>query len=206
MNRKSLAALILTVAFVAGFCLGHDRTATHVEVESKPLNFSDHWQPQSYTDCAEMSAAAIIGGLTGVTPNERTMIRLAASFNSLDGGPGYVPDEGTSMDIIPAIFQSFGLEAEFVSKMTVEALHTYLMAGYGIQVFINGGTVWRASGEAPWAKRGKHYDHAVTVAAVTANSVHLVDSATVSDEVVPLRDFVKAWRTSDSSAVLVHTP
>lgn len=199
MNR-AVTGLVLGAALGAGALtgmhLGHDGPVRVTPVAS-------HWQQQHVSDCAEMSAAAIIGALTGRTPSEASITAYASTLVDFDGTPSYSAADGTTPDAMVPLFAHYGLTA-VPQTLSLAGLADALARGDHAQVIVNGETLWQQA----WDSRQvptKVPNHMVAVASVdmAGDVVHLVDSATMADEIVAVSTFKRAWATSGRYAILV---
>lgn len=151
-----------------------------------------HWQLQTAEDCAEMSAAAIIGTLTGHTPSEAEITAAAGLIG------GYDPAVGTEMSTLTPLFMSYGLVAAVEPSLTWGQVTTLLQHGYRLQAVVNGQTLWHDSGLRTDIAPTTVMDHAVVLDSIdqTRGLVHLTDSALKggADEVVTSAQFASAWQ------------
>lgn len=194
LDRTIAAVSIIAAGFVAGSLYGH----SHVVAAAAPAphrDVADYWQLQHAPDCAPMASAAIIGAVTGHAPTEAEITGVAGTVPRADGSSAYDPRTGTDLSTVPAILARYGVNA-YLAVLDVAGLRAQLAAGHYVMVFVNGETVWRASGLrkiVPAPKVGATYDHAVIVSSIEGDTVHLVDSATRADETVPVGTFNVAW-------------
>lgn len=195
--RRTATVLIAAATMTAGLSVAAVQTAEGAA--PAPLSVGEYWQHQTALDCAEMSAAAIIGSLTGSAPSEADVTAIGALV------AGYTPKGGTPSMQIPDIFRAYGLTAYPLTGLNITDLQAHLSAGERIQVLVNGQTLWKAHG-LDWVTPGTDANHAVAVDSIDDLNgvVHVVDSAIGDrDEAVSVAVFEKAWRTSGHWTILV---
>lgn len=216
-NRLAHAARAVVVAVVLGSSLGLAGVANAVPaievtapagVYGNPEAAAQYWQRQHLDDdCVLMAVADVVGQLTGDLPSEQEILDVAAETPSHShSGPVYLPDDdrwGTDYADAEVLLAEYGIEATMTStaierqtgvETGTDALVEYLAEGEKVIVGLNGPTIWGdASGD-----RSKPA-HAVVVTGVDTvhGIVHLNDPypADGGDLEVPLKTFVKAWRT-----------
>lgn len=212
LARDVAAAILIAGAALGVAAPAHAGTdaATHTpSVYGDPVASAEHWQIQTLDDsCVLMSVASVVGDLAGELPTEREMVRLAGSLPSVvhEGMIYSTTDDivGTMMTDALTLLDHYGIEAgitdgERTSESGIDtgltALKNYLGAGRGVIVSLNSNIIWDGDGDRTSA------NHAVAVTGVDRENgiVHLNDSAMNggADKRVPLKVFVKAWRTSD---------
>jgi hypothetical protein len=177
-----------------------------------PTEAAKYWHVQHYDDCALMSVADVVGQLTGDTPTEEEIIKLAETTPSkTHPGSIYIkPDNpsdattgmGTSPQDEVVLLAQYGITGVITDTATadetgvqtgLEALEQYLAEGRKIIAGVNAETIW----DSPEGRRRKA-DHALVVTGIdTVNGiVHLNDSGTSHgrDEQVSIATFMKAWQ------------
>lgn len=184
--------------------------ATSGTMYGDPAAAAKYWRYQQYwDDCALVSAADVIGEITGVEPSEEDIIDRAQSTPSSQGpGPVYTrppnPKDPNSGDgswfrDIPTLLAQYNIGAE-VSNGSMEALEQQLGDGHKVLVSVNAELIWHER----VTEKDKHgnptHDHTLVVTGVDTsnNVVHLNDSGSRRgrDEQVPMTLFVQAWDAS----------
>lgn len=194
-----------------------------------PAAAAKYWRQQTYDDCVLMSAADVIGQVTGREPSERAIIKVAQSTPSVVH-PGSIytkpadaehPNSGmgTSVADIPTLLAHYGVDAVITDEdhatatgvaTGMAALEQYLGSGHAVIVSINAEMIWGQPVEETDSAGNPRSDHAVVVTGVDTENgiVHLNDSGTPTgrDEQIPMETFVEAWATShDFMAVTTRT-
>lgn len=184
-----------------------------------PAAAAKYWRQQTYDDCVLMSAADVIGQVTGREPSERAIIKVAQSTPSVVH-PGSIytkpadaehPNSGmgTSVADIPTLLAHYGVDAVITDEdhatatgvaTGMAALEQYLGSGHAVIVSINAEMIWGQPVEETDSAGNPRSDHAVVVTGVDTENgiVHLNDSGTPTgrDEQIPMETFVEAWATS----------
>lgn len=183
-----------------------------------PAAAAKYWRQQTYDDCVLMSAADVIGQVTGREPSERAIIKVAQSTPSVVH-PGSIytkpadaehPNSGmgTSVADIPTLLAHYGVDAVITDEdhatatgvaTGMAALEQYLGSGHAVIVSINAEMIWGQPVEETDSAGNPRSDHAVVTGVDTENGiVHLNDSGTPTgrDEQIPMETFVEAWATS----------
>lgn len=185
-----------------------------------------YWAEQSGNTCALMSAAMLIGQLTGKMPSEKDMVAEAESTYSVtkQGGKIYLAAENnfvSTRDVL-VLLEKHGINAVFTlyTRDQGDRALTNLEAALGqnksVAVAIHSSTVWKfGPGETAPAAFIRS-DHMVTVLAIdpTDNRVWINDTGLTKDKkgqdlALPLGVFMKAWQASEFTtvtAVLANTP
>ena len=225
-TKIAKAARTLTFATVAGAAALSVATgiaqadATMGRLYGDPAAAAPYWRHQNLDDCAVMSAADVIGQLTGREPSERAIVAVASSTPSkVHPGSIYIPPanhkdpnsgNGTNPADLPALLRHYGIHAVVTDERHaaatgvpagMEALERNLAGGHKVIVGLNAELIWHQPIENTTPNGQPRADHAVVVTGVdtAAGIVHLNDSGTKQgrDEQIPIRLFVKAWSTSE---------
>ncbi|KBI75278.1 hypothetical protein N119_01315 [Mycobacterium tuberculosis MAL020192] len=126
-----------------------------------PAAAAKYWRQQTYDDCVLMSAADVIGQVTGREPSERAIIKVAQSTPSVVH-PGSIytkpadaehPNSGmgTSVADIPTLLAHYGVDAVITDEdhatatgvaTGMAALEQYLGSGHAVIVSINAEMIW----------------------------------------------------------------
>lgn len=199
MNRAkywTVTGLAMIAAFTGAAAYGATTGSSTTVGSMAP---AAHWQLQHYSDCVEMSAAAIIGSLTGSTPTEAEITAVALAST------GYSPTGGTPISDVPALFLQYGLVGALEQGLTLAQLETFLHQGYRVQVYLEGHQLWDDAGVPNGNPATGEADHSVVVDTIdpVSAAVHLTDSATMADEVITTQQFVANWGPLGSWATLV---
>lgn len=199
MNRAkywTVTGLTMVAAFTGAAAYGATTGSSTTVGSMAPAS---HWQLQHYSDCVEMSAAAIIGSLTGSTPTETDITAVALATTA------YSPTGGTPIGDVPVLFLAYGRVAAVEQGLTLAQLETFLKQGYRAQVYLEGHQLWDDAGIPNGNPHTGEADHAVVVDTIDPVSglVHITDSATKADEVITVDQFVANWGPLGSWATLV---
>ncbi|WAC92910.1 C39 family peptidase [Mycobacterium sp. Aquia_213] len=222
INKIATVAKMATLSVVAGAValgLAGPAQAAAGTMYGDPAAAAEYWRYQKYDDCVLMSAADVIGQITGEEPSERAIIKKAESTPSVihPGSIYFTPADtkkpnsgmGTSFGDVPTLLASYGVKAMITNKEHaakdgipggMEGLEQILGAGHTVIVSVNGELIWHQPVENKDDNGDPRGDHAVVVTGVdTANNVvHLNDSGSRDgrDEQIPMALFVKAWEAS----------
>ncbi len=198
---------------------GTAEAANNGPLYGDPTAAAPYWRHQTLDDCAIMSAADVVGQLTGHEPSEHAIVKVAQKTPSkTHSGSIYIPPadkdnpnsgEGTNARDLPELLAHYGVNAKWTDKQYaaqtgvatgLEALEQQLGAGHKVIVILNAETIWGKpakklhDGNLPG-------DHAVVVTGVdtAAGIVHLNDSGpeTGRDEQVRIDVFMTAWAAED---------
>jgi Peptidase_C39 like family len=212
MNANIAAATSAAVA-IAAVILGSPGPAhaTSDTMYGDPTVAAKYWHYQQYwDDCVLVSAADVVGQVTGHKLSEEDIIEVAQSTPSSQGpGPIYTrpadptnpnSGEGTWFRDIPTLLAHYNIGA-VVSNGDMEGLEQQLGAGHKVIASVNSDIIWRE----PVTDKDEHgnptHNHTLVVTGVdTANNVvHLNDSGSRqgADEQVPLALFLQSWNTSN---------
>jgi len=183
-----------------------------------PAAAAPFWRYQQYDDdCVEMSVADVVGELTGNSPSEREVVRLAQSTpSSVHAGPIYTKPrkhkngEGTSFEDEPTLLAHYKIRAvstdlESAAKTGVPtgiaALEQNLAHGRKVIAAVNAEIIWGQPVEDKTSDGEPESNHAVVVTGVdTAGGiVHLNDPGSEDgrDEQISIDVFVRSWESSD---------
>lgn len=184
-------------------------------VYGNPDAAAKYWQQQSLEDnCGLASVADVVGEVTGKSPSEDQIIRVAQSTpSSVRNGPIYLPtgdpghetDKG-GIDMADAVvlLTHYGIK----SRMTYDAhpdevglpkLEEYLAANRKVIAWVNSGTILGSDDQRTSA------DHFLVVTGIDTNQgiVHLNDPyADHADTKVSIDKFMKAWKIGQQSIVV----
>ncbi len=180
-----------------------------VTMYGNPTEAAQWWRHQHLEDCGPMSAADVVGQMTGNEPSEASIWAVAATMHStVHSGPvslglGIAPED------LPKLLAHYGVKATLTDSTTqdqtglptgLKALEQYLAQGHAVIAGVNAETIWHMSGDTTVA------DHALVVTGIDiqAGVVHLNDSGidTGRDEQVPIATFEKAWAASNDMIVV----
>ncbi|KQH75716.1 hypothetical protein AO501_22610 [Mycobacterium gordonae] len=223
--RGSVARVTLAIAGVA-VTLGLATGLAHAAASSprseaprmygNPSAAAQYWRKQSFDDCALMAAADVIGELTGRQPSEEEIVAVAQRLSSrVHRGPMYSAGNGTDPGDIPVLLAQYGIYGVATSQdeapMTgldsgMEALEHYLADGHKVIAGVNAEMIWGLPIQTRDNRGNPMSDHAVVVTGVDLvnGMVHLNDSGTRADEVVPLDVFQQAWATGNQELVVTR--
>ncbi|MBW0017570.1 MAG: C39 family peptidase [Mycobacterium sp.] len=174
-----------------------------------PTEAAQWWRHQHLEDCGPMSAADVVGQMTGSEPSETAIWAASATMRStVHSGPISI-GMGISPEDLPKLLAHYNVKATLTDSKTqsqtglatgLTALEQYLAQGHAVIAGVNAETIWNMSGDTT------DPDHAVVVTGIDtqAGVVHLNDSGidTGRDEQVPLATFEKAWATSNNMLVV----
>jgi hypothetical protein len=212
--RTAAAAACVTVGCVlAG---GTPAASAADGMYGDPAAAAKYWQEQSLEDnCGLVAVADVVGEVTGESPTERQMIKLAQSTPSgTNPGPIYAPrgdpshtngNGGIEMADEVVLLKHFGIKsAMFWDKQPddrtgLPALEHYLSGNRKIIAYVNYAFIWHTNDQ------HKDADHFVVVTGIDTDKqiVHLNDPAAEhADTQVPITAFTNAWRTGEDSVVV----
>jgi hypothetical protein len=209
-NTKIAAATLLGAAALAsmiGFA-GAAQAAPGAVVKhdtgmyGNPVAAAPYWRRQHASDCGEMSAADVIGQITGHEPTEQQITAVAESIPSRYGpGPMYNPPGGTDYRNLPQLLAHYGIQST-VTATNISGLEQDLAHNRKVIVTLNSETIWNQAGNHSYP------DHLVVVTGIDTRSglVHLNDSGIGSgrDEHIRIATFEQAWRTGRNEAVVTN--
>jgi hypothetical protein len=211
-NSRISAACIGMACVVASAC----PTSTAAGgVYGDPEAAAKYWQEQSLEDnCGLMAVADVVGEITGNSPTERQMIKLAQHTPSATNpGPIYAPRDdpshtngngGIEMADEVVLLDHYGIKSVMTSDKHPEqtglpALEQYLGNNRKIIAWVNSAIIWHTSDQRTSA------DHFLVVTGIDANKevVHLNDPGVeYPDEQVAVTTFTNAWKTGEDSIVV----
>jgi len=206
----SAAAAAAVIGFAgAAHAAPAPSTNPGVTIYGNPTEAAQWWRHQHLEDCGPMSAADVVGQMTGNEPSETSIWAVAATMHStVHSGPVSI-GLGIAPEDLPKLLAHYGVKATLTDSETqgqtglatgLEALKQYLAQGHAVIAGVNAETIWNMSGDTTIA------DHALVVTGIDtkAGVVHLNDSGieTGRDEQVPLATFEKAWATSNNMIVV----
>jgi hypothetical protein len=217
--RKAGQAALLgaaAAAAVVGFAgAAHAAPATvpngdqGVTMYGNPTEAAQWWRHQHLEDCGPMSAADVVGQMTGKEPSETSIWAAAVTMHSTVHSGPVSYGMGIAMEDLPKLLAHYGVKATMTDSTTqaqsglatgLSALEQYLAQGHAVIAGVNAETIWNTSGDTTSA------DHALVVTGIDtkAGVVHLNDSGIDSgrDEQVPIATFEKAWATSNDTIVV----
>jgi hypothetical protein len=207
------AAATALVGFAAAAHAGTDTPAPNatpgVTMSGNPTEAAQWWRHQHLEDCGPMSAADVVGQMTGTEPSEAAIWAAAATMHStVHSGPVSI-GLGIAPQDLPKLLAHYGVKATLTDSTTQDqtglatgrtALEQYLSQGHAVIAGVNAETIWGAPGDTTQA------DHALVVTGIDtqAGVVHLNDSGidTGRDEQVPIAVFERAWATSNDMMVV----
>lgn len=181
----------------------------YAEEFGDPDGAAAYWAEQSYDDCAIMSAADVVGQMTGTAPSEEEITAWAASTPSVSepGDMIYMhgedpndPAAGSIFKDLPIVLDHYGVPAQYVGGSNLPALQDVLGRQGAVIVNLNGETIWDVEGDRSQA------DHALVVTGVNTDTgmVHLNDSGDEAgaNSQVTIDTFLAAWQTSGNEMVM----
>jgi Peptidase_C39 like family len=189
--------------------------ATASGVYGDPEAAAKYWQQQSLEDnCGLASVADVVGEVTGHSPTEQQIIKLAQSTpSSIRNGPIYLPtgdpghegDEGgIDMADTVVLLDHYGIKSHMTydkhpEEVGLPKLEEYLGANRKIIAWVNSGTILGSNDQrtAP--------DHFLVVTGIDTNNetVHLNDPyADYANTKVSIGKFMTAWKIGQESIVI----
>jgi hypothetical protein len=223
---RAAAVAVLTGAAALGLAVGAAQAAPGFPgppsgagtLYGDPTAAAPFWRYQQYDDdCVEMSAADVVGELTGKQPSEHEIVKLAQSTaSSVHPGPIYTKPkkhksgEGTSFDDEPTLLAHYGIRAVSTDKESAATTHVPtgmvalehdLAKGRKVIAGVNAEIIWGEPVEDKNSDGEPLSNHAVVVTGVdtAAGIVHLNDSGSEEgrDEQVPIDVFIRSWDSGD---------
>jgi hypothetical protein len=181
----------------------------HAEQFGDPEGAAEYWHEQSYDDCAIMSAADVIGQMTGTAPPEEEITAWAKNQPSVSE-PGDMiyehsddpddPNAGSIFKDLPIVLDHYGVPSQYVGGSDFETLTGVLGRQGAVIVNLNAETIWDLPGDRSQA------DHALVVTGVNTDTatVHLNDSGAEdgANEQVTIDTFLAAWQASGNEMVM----
>jgi Peptidase_C39 like family len=165
-----------------------------------PAAATPYWRHQTSSDCGEMSAADVVGQVTGDEPTEQQITTMAENTPStVHSGSIWAPGKYTSNGDLTVLLARYGIRA-VATQSSIQALKQDLADGQKVIVGLNDETIWDKPGDRT------SEDHFVVVTGVDtrAGVVHLNDSGIPNgrDEQVSMATFETAWATSHNFIVV----
>jgi uncharacterized protein YvpB len=202
LNATRMATLILAAAIgLAGVA----HADPNGQMYGNPAAAAPYWRYQHGQDCGLMSAADVVGQLTGKEPSEVAIV-LRAALTKSGGHHGelYFFD-GTSPEDLVVLLQQYGIQSDLTTGNTMQTLEQDLAGGHKVIAGLNAETIWNYP---PGQGQRTNADHAVVVTGVDtrANIVHLNDSGTPNgrDEQIPMDTFTQAWATGNNLLIVTR--
>ncbi|OBK49896.1 C39 family peptidase [Mycobacterium sp. 1081908.1] len=184
-------------------------------VYGDPAAAAKYWVQQSLEDtCGLASVADVVGEVTGNTPTEKQIIKLAQSTPSVirdgpiylpTGDPGHETDAGgIDMADTVVLLEHYGIKSRMIydtqpDQTGLSALEQYLGSGRKVIAWVNGGTILNSDDQRTSP------DHLLVVTGVDTNNdtVHLNDPyADHADTKVSIKRFMTAWKVGQKSIVV----
>lgn len=184
-------------------------------VYGDPQAAAKYWQQQSLEDnCGLAAVADVVGEITGHSPTEQQIIKLAQNTpSSIRNGPIYLPtgdpghegDEGgIDMADTVVLLDHYGIKSHMTydkhpEEVGLPALEQYLGGNRKVIAWVNSGTILGSNDQraAP--------DHFLVVTGIDTNNdtVHLNDPyADHADTKVSIAKFMTAWKIGQESIVV----
>ncbi len=206
--------------FIQGLSDWFTAPAVFTGLYGDPTTNAQYWQAQSSQNCVLMSAAMVIGQLTGTTPSEEEIVAEAVATASV-ANPGQKMYQGLQsqdgVDVKDAVklLENHGIRATLTKydksegNLALRALAFALDEKKAVSVGLHGGTIWSAVDNEPLPQGASAADHQVVVTGVdfTERVVYLNDSGFAEqgkNMKVPLDAFMKAWQTDDYETIIAE--
>ncbi|WP_231996234.1 C39 family peptidase [Mycobacterium scrofulaceum] len=176
---------------------------------------AEFWQQQSYEDnCGLASVADVVGEVTGHSPTEQQIIKLAQNTpSSIRNGPIYAPagdpahdgpNGGIDMADTVVLLDHYGIKSHMTydkhpEEVGLSSLEQYLSANRKIIAWVNSGTILNSNDQRTSA------DHLLVVTGIDTNKdvVHLNDPyADHANTKVSIATFMTAWKIGQESIVV----
>lgn len=184
-------------------------------VYGDPDAAAEFWQQQSYEDnCGLASVADVVGEVTGHSPTEQQIIKLAQHTpSSTRNGPIYAPtgdpahdgpNGGIDMADTVVLLDHYGIKSHMTydkhpEEVGLSSLEQYLSANRKVIAWVNSGTILNSNDQRTSA------DHLLVVTGIDTNKevVHLNDPyADHADTKVSIATFMTAWKIGQESIVV----
>jgi Peptidase_C39 like family len=184
-------------------------------VYGDPATAANYWQQQSLEDnCGLASVADVVGEITGHSPTEGQIIKLAQNTpSSIRNGPIYLPTDdpghegengGIDMADTVVLLDHYGIKSHMTydkhpEEVGLSSLEQYLGANRKIIAWVNSGTILDSNDQRTSP------DHFLVVTGIDTNNdiVHLNDPyAEHADTKVSTNRFMKAWKIGQESIVV----
>jgi hypothetical protein len=190
------------------------RTAAN-GVYGDPDTAAEYWQQQSLEDnCGLASVADVVGEITGHSPTEKQIIKLAQNTaSSIRDGPIYLPtgdpghegdNGGIDMADTVVLLDHYGIKAHMTydkhpEEVGLPKLEEYLGANRKVIAWVNSGTILDSNDQRTSP------DHFLVVTGIDSNNeiVHLNDPyADHANTKVSIKTFMTAWNIGRESIVV----
>lgn len=184
-------------------------------VYGDPDAAAEFWQQQSYEDnCGLASVADVVGEVTGHSPTEQQIIKLAQNTpSSIRNGPIYAPtgdpahdgpNGGIDMADTVVLLDHYGIKSHMTydkhpEEVGLSSLEQYLGANRKVIAWVNSGTILNSNDQRTSA------DHLLVVTGIDTNKdvVHLNDPyADHANTTVSIATFMTAWKIGQESIVV----
>ncbi|WP_231974702.1 C39 family peptidase [Mycobacterium sp. E1747] len=194
-------------------------TAVASGVYGDPGGAAEFWQQQSYEDnCGLASVADVVGEVTGHSPTEQQIIKLAQHTpSSIRDGPIYAPtgdpahdgpNGGIEMADTVVLLDHYGIKSRMTydkhpEEVGMSSLEQYLGANRKVIAWVNSGTILSSNDQRTSA------DHLLVVTGIDTNKdvVHLNDPyADHANTEVSVDTFMTAWKIGQESIVVTAPP
>lgn len=225
ISRLAKAATLLAVAGSLAVGMAGTAAASSNATYGDPVAAGKYWSHQHYDDCAIMSSADAIGQVTGKTPAEEAIIKIAETTPSAThAGSIYIKPadtshpnsgNGTMLEDLPTLLKQYKVDSVISDKDAatktgikagMEGIEQALSGHHAVIVALNAEMIWHQTVTNKYTNGDPRADHAVVVTGVDLanNIVHLNDSgiADGKDEKVALDLFLKAWDTGNEELVV----
>ncbi|MCV7401957.1 C39 family peptidase [Mycobacterium fragae] len=205
LKTARAAGVAALVAAAAVGLAGVAHADPNGQMYGDPAAAAPYWRYQHGEDCGLMSAADVIGQLTGKEPHEITMVlRGVFTKSQVHQGDIYHFD-GTSPGDLVVLLGKYDIQSDLTTGNTMQTLEQDLAAGHKVIAGLNAETIWNYP---PGQGQRTDADHAVVVTGVDtrSNIVHLNDSGTPNgrDEQIPMDTFTQAWATSNNMLIVTQ--
>ncbi|WP_244167994.1 C39 family peptidase [Mycobacterium paraffinicum] len=187
-------------------------------VYGDPDAAAEFWQQQSYEDnCGLASVADVVGEVTGHSPTESQIIKLAQHTpSSIRDGPIYAPtgdpahdgpNGGIEMADTVVLLDHYGIKSHMTydkhpEEVGLSSLEQYLSGNRKIIAWVNSGTILNSNDQRTSA------DHLLVVTGIDTNKdvVHLNDPyADHANTKVSIGTFMTAWKIGQESIVVTES-
>ena len=177
-----------------------------------PAAAAKYWVQQSLEDtCGLASVADVVGEVTGHTPTEEQIIKVAQNTpSSIRDGPVYLPTGdpghetekgGIDMADTVVLLDHYGIKSHMTydkhpEEVGLSKLEEYLGADRKVIAWVNSGTILGSNDQRTSA------DHLLVVTGIDTNKelVHLNDPyADYADTKVSIGTFMTAWKIGQES-------
>ncbi|OBG50206.1 C39 family peptidase [Mycobacterium sp. E735] len=188
-------------------------------VYGDPDAAAEFWQQQSYEDnCGLASVADVVGEVTGHSPTEQQIIKLAQHTpSSIRDGPIYAPtgdpahdgpNGGIDMADTVVLLEHYGIKSHMTydkhpDEVGLSSLEQYLGANRKVIAWVNSGTILNSNDQRTSA------DHLLVVTGIDTDKdvVHLNDPyADHANTKVSIGTFMTAWKIGQESIVVTAPP